>query len=40
MEEKKPDKIIDKTGKEFKAVKFTDTKRPKGNFGKTGGTLF
>ncbi len=35
MEEKKPDKIIDKTGKEFKAVKFTDTKRPKGNFGKT-----
>ena len=29
MEEKRPDQVIDKTGKEFKAVNFTEKKEKK-----------
>ena len=35
MEEKKPDSVIDKTGKEFKAVNFNEKKEKNSNFGNT-----
>ena len=40
MEEKRPDQVIDKTGKEFKAVNFTEKKEKKYDFGKNIGIPF
>lgn len=40
MEEKRPDQVIDKTGKEFKTVNFTEKKEKKYDFGKNIGIPF
>ena len=40
MEEKKPDQVIDKSGKEFKAVNFTEKKEKNYDIGKNIGIPF